>query len=517
MDEAARLYAASRLVEAAQCCAGVIADMPGHFEAHHLLGVINLDLGRHETALDTLRRAVGLNPRSGRARYHLGNALQALQRHAETESCFRAALALQPAFPEALNNLGNALRALGRDEDAVACYQAALQHGPDNAPALFNMGLSLSRLGRLAEAEASLRAALTGQVKPEEAHRLAEVHDALAVVLVELARDTEALDATQAALRLNPDHPQAEWNASLLLLRMGRFGEAWPKYERRWVLPGFREGADAAAPPPSVLSLDQVAGRRVLVRPEQGRGDIIQFARYAPLLAQRAGGVILSVFPDLVRLMRGLRGTEAVIDDTDPAPPHDMETALLSLPLAFATALDTIPAEVPYLAAEPDLRAAWAERLGPRIAPRVGLCWWGSQHIPERSIPLDRLAPVLRLSGIAFHAVQKDMTDTDRAWLTAHGAIADHGPALTDFAQTAALLSHMDLVISIDTAVAHLAGALARPTWVLLRRSADWRWLLHRADSPWYPTARLFRQDARGAWDPVIAAVAEALDGWKAG
>jgi tetratricopeptide (TPR) repeat protein len=518
MAEAARLYAARRLDDAAARCEAVIADDPTHFEAHHLLGVVRLDLGQHSAALAALGRAVALDPDNARAHYHRGNALQAMQRQAEAEPCYRAALALAPGFADALNNLGNALRALARDEEAIACYRAALGHSPDNGPALYNMGLSLSRLGQLDAAEASLRAALAAPVKPEEAHRLADVHEALATVLVELGRDAEALAATRAALRLKPNQAKAEWNESLMLLRMGRFPEAWPKYERRWSLPGFRDGDDEVGkPPPPVLALDHATGKRVLLRGEQGRGDIIQFARYVPLLAQRTGGVILSVFPDLVRLMQSLPGGATVIDTDAAAPPHDLETALLSLPLAFGTELHSIPAEVPYLFAEPALRAAWAERLGAPRAPRVGLCWWGSQHIPERSIPLPRLAKLLAVPGVEFHAVQKETTEADRAWLTGHGGITHHGAALTDFAETAALLSHVDLLITIDTAVAHLAGALGLPVWVLLRRSADWRWLLHRDDSPWYPTALLFRQDARGEWDVVVAEVATALEGWVAG
>jgi len=507
MAEAARLYAARQLAEAAACCEAVIADEPAHFEAHHLLGVLSLDLGRHEAAREALQRAVSLNPRSPRARYNLGNLFQTLGRHEEAESAYRAALALAPDHAEALNNLGNSLRALGRHAEAIDCYRAALGHRPDHAPAFYNMGRSLADLDRLDEAEASLRAALAAPVKPADAHRLTDVRDALAAVLVELGRDQEALATT----RLNPPTPLAEWNESLMLLRMGRFRDGWPKYERRWSLPGFREGEDAERAVPTELALDRVSGRRVLLRGEQGRGDIIQFARYAPMLARHAASVTLAVFPDLVRLLATLPDV-AVIEAAAVPPPHDVEAALLSLPLAFATDFDSIPAEIPYLSADPALRAVWATRLGPRNVPLIGLCWWGSQHIPERSIPLPLLAPLLAVRGVAFHAVQKELSEEDRGWMRAHGGVADHSDALTDFAETAALLSHLDLVITIDTAVAHLAGAMGVPTWLLLRRSADWRWLRGRGDSPWYPTMRLFRQDRRGKWEPVVASVAAALE-----
>ncbi len=486
-------------------------------------GVIHLDLDRNQAALAALQRAVALAPDSARAQYHLGNALQRLDRHQEAEGCYRAALARAPGFGNALNNLGNTLRSLGRDEEAIACFRAVLEHAPDHVPSLYNLGRSLARLGRLEEAESSLRAAIAGPVRPAERHRLAEVHDSLAAVLIEQGRDLEALAETRTGLRINPAQPLAEWNESLMLLRLGRFAEAWPKYERRWELPGFREGAEADKPPPAVPLPDALAGKRVLLRGEQGRGDVIQFARYAPLLARCAAGVTLAVFPDLVRLMQSLAGVNAIADDAEP-PAHDAEASLLSLPLAFGTELGSIPAACPYLAPDPALRAAWGERLGlpspspcgrglgegsRRKFPRIGLCWRGSQHIPERSIPLSLLAPLLAVPGVAFHAVQVG-AESDRALLAAHGVV-DHGPALSDFADTAALLSWMDLVISIDTALAHLAGALGLPTWILLRRNADWRWLLHREDTPWYPTARLFRQAADGTWPAVIERVAAAL------
>ena len=510
MAEAARLYSERRLEETAACCQAVLRDEPGHVEAHHLLGVVSLDLNRHEEARAALEQAAVLDPRHARVRYHLGNAFQASGRHAEAEASYRAALELAPNDTEARNNLGNSLRSLKRHEEAIAYYRDVLAREPANPRALYNMGLALNDLGRLDEAELALRAALQARVPAAEEHRMADVRDALSMVLVEGGRDEEAL----AVIRAGRQEPRATWNEALILLRMGRWREAWPGYERRWELPGFRDGADDRPVPP-VLSLDSVAGQRVRLHAEQGRGDIIQFARYAPLLAARGAAVTLSVFPDLVRLMRMLPNV-TVISADDPPPAHDVDAALLSLPLAFGTEPASAPAFIPYLAADPALVAAWTARLGERRRPRIGLCWFGSQHIPERSLELESLMPLLATSGVAIHAAQREMPDSDAAWLAAYGGVVSHSEALTDFAETAALLAQMDLMITIDTAVAHLAGAMGLPTWLMLRRSADWRWLRERPDTPWYPTMRLFRQDSRGTWEPVVAAVAVALREWLA-
>jgi len=212
--------------------------------------------------------------------------------------------------------------------------------------------------------------------------------------------------------------------------------------------------------------------------------------------------------------MRTLDGVERVIALDEPEPAADIVTPLLSLPLAFDTRLETVPAQVPYLHAPAGRLAAWQQRLGPRTAPRVGLCWWGSQHIPKRSLPIETLLPVLSIAGIEVHALQKEIPAAQRDWLDECGLLHDHSGMLADYADTAALIALLDLVVTIDTSVAHLAGALGKPVWIMLPHSADWRWLLGRNDSPWYPTARLFRQQRAGDWGCVVAEVAQALRDW---
>jgi hypothetical protein len=267
---------------------------------------------------------------------------------------------------------------------------------------------------------------------------------------------------------------------------------------------------DASRPGHHVLDLDMVAGKRILLAAEQGRGDILQFARYAPLLARRGAEVVIEAYPDLAALLRTVDGVADVIE-YETATPHDLLTSMLSLPMAFGTEVQNIPAAVPYLHAPPERLAAWRDRLGPRGKPRIGLAWWGSQHIPERSIQVDALEPLLHRSDIEFHALQPEFPDAHRDWLAANRLAVLTAGQLRDFADTAALIMQMDLVITIDTAVAHLAGALGRPVWVMLLRGSDWRWLRQRSDSPWYPTARLFRRGAERDWAAVVDAVVQAL------
>jgi hypothetical protein len=303
----------------------------------------------------------------------------------------------------------------------------------------------------------------------------------------------------------------ANWNESLALLLLGRYAEGWPKYEGRWQVPDHdRPRLDARVP-----DLAEVAGKRILLIPEQGHGDMIQFARYAPMLARQGASVTLQTYIELKVLMQTMDGIETVIAVGEKEPPYDIVTPLLSLPLVFRTELDSIPAEVPYVHVPAERLAAWQQRLGPRTRRRIGLAWWGSQHIAKRSVALETLLPLLSLPDIDFHSLQKELPSEQLDWLAAHPLVVDHRDEFNDYADTAALISQLDLVVTIDTSVAHLAGALGAPVWIMLPYSADWRWLLNRDDSPWYPTARLFRQKRRGDWEGVVADVANELVAWR--
>ncbi len=468
-----------------------------------------LDQARYADAVGHLTSAETERPDDPRVQYNLGSALLGLKQYQQAEPHLRRALALRPGDGATLNNLGNVLGDLGRHDEAIACFRHVLAVQPDHAPAHYNLGRSLAAQDALEEAVAHFHAALgDGSADPE---RLADVYASLGEALVDLGRYDEALAACRAMAVARPG--VAAWNEGLALLLLGRYAEGWRKYEGRWQVPDHdRPRADARVP-----GLEEVAGARILLTCEQGHGDIFQFARYAPLLSRRGARVAVQVYVEQKELMQTLDGVETVVAREEPEPPADIVTPLLSMPLVFGTELDSIPAEVPYLHALPARVEIWQQRLGPRTRPRIGLAWWGSQHISKRSLTIEALLPVLSLPGIEFHSLQIELPQVQRDWLAAHPLVIDHGDELRDYADTAALISLLDLVVTIDTSVAHLAGALGKPVWIMLPYSADWRWLLNRDDSPWYPTAHLFRQKQRGVWDAVVADVASELVAWSDG
>jgi TolA-binding protein len=503
MEAAARYYYARDYAEAERCCRELIERDARHFDALHLLGVVCLDRSEFSDAVEYLVRAEAEREDDPMVHYHLGTALLGLKQYEHAEPPLRRAMTLRPDDRGALNNLGNALAGMGRHHEAIECFRQVLAAQPDHAPAHYNLGRSLAALDRLEEAVACFHAALGAG--STDAGRLADVYASLGEALLGLGQYDEALATCHAMSGLRSE--VAEWNESLALLLLGRYAEGWRKYEGRWHVADHdppREGAH-------VPELSEVAGKRILLFSEQGRGDMIQFARYAPMLVRQGARVALETYADLTALMRTLDGVETVIADGAPEPPADIVMPLLSLPLVFGTELHSIPAEVPYMYAPADRLASWRQRLGPRTRPRIGVAWWGSQHIPKRSLPIETLLPVLSLPGLEFHALQQEIPPAQLEWLAAHPVMHDHSSELRDFADTAALISLLDIVVTIDTSVAHLAGALGKPVWIMLPHSADWRWLLERDDSPWYPTARLFRQQRRGEWNGVVADVVEAL------
>lgn len=396
----------------------------------------------------------------------------------------------------------------GRHAEAAILLGFIIGSGGDDGQNLYLLGHAHYEMGEYAKAEAALRLSVT--VDPTRS----EAFNDLGAALFRQHRDAEALGFIRQALKLDPHMAEAEESDSIWLLRYGRFRDGWRKYEARYRtsegLPLHRN-----FPQPQWRG-EPIHDRTILLHAEQGLGDAIQFARYAPLVAERGANVVLEVHPGLATLLRTLPGVSHLIERGVPLPPFDVHCPLVSLPLAFGTELDSIPASIPYVTADAERVFAWRNRLGPRRVMRIGIAWSGNPRHREdsrRSIPLARLADLLRdRPDREFHVLQNEMRESDRAALAAMPHLRDHGALLRDFADTAALVSLMDVVITVDTAVAHLAGAMGWPVWVMLPSVPDWRWMLQRDDSPWYPSMWLFRQTRRDDWDPVLMEVARQLD-----
>lgn len=504
------LKALGRLDEALLSYDRALTARPDDAQALFNRGVTLHELKRFEEALSSYDRALEVAPDHAEALSNRGEVLRQLGRLQDALSSYDRALATRPDYAEALSNRGNVLKALRRFDDALASYDAALRINPDYPAALSNRAVTLQALDRLDEALSSCDRALALHADSIEALTNR------ASVLQELGRFDEALAIYDHLAAIAPDHAEAQINRAFLLLLTADFANGWPAYEWRRKLPSWVERDFTQAE----WSGQDIAGKRLLLHAEQGFGDTIQFARYAELAAGRGAHVILEVQALLKPLLGGLFGVEVVAAGRDQLPPFDLHCPLLSLPHVFATPPATIPGGVPYIVAPADRIAAWAPRLpaeGGRAGElRVGLAWSGHRDNArdhERSIPFARLAPLLSVPNIRFVSLQKDIRATDADDFGRCGNLVDLRAELHDFADTAAVIAQLDLVITVDTAVAHLAGAMGKPVWVLLPRVPDFRWLLDRTTSPWYPSARLFRKGHADTWDDVIASVAAELAG----
>jgi Flp pilus assembly protein TadD len=432
---------------------------------------------------------------------NLAGALRAQGQLDAAEACYERALALRPDRIESRIGLGVVLRDQGRLAEAVASYERALALAPDHPETRHNLGVALVDLGRPEEAIAQYKRALA--IQPERA----ETHGNLGIAFERQGRHAKALTCYERALALKPDHAEAHFDRGRALLLTGQFDEGWREYEWRFAVARYDRNFDRPLWPGEPL-----AGRTILIHAEQGFGDTLQFVRYVPKVAERGGQVLLEVPEPLVRLVGTVAGVSQVVVAGDPLPSFDCHCPLLSLPRVFETKLATIPDTVPYLSTPQTASADWAERIAAATGLKVGVVWAGSVvgAIDRRPIDLRLLQPLWEVADINWFSLQVGDQSGDLSWLDGV-RIADLAPWLTDFAETAAAIDCLDLVITIDTAVAHLAGALGRRTWIMLPYAADWRWLRNRSDTPWYPTARLFRQRTAGDWPEVAREVAAAL------
>jgi tetratricopeptide (TPR) repeat protein len=502
MDRWARMqigvehHRAGRLEEAEAAYREVLATNPTDFDALHLLGVIAQQSGRTDMAVELIGQAIRLRPQVAAAHSNLGNALKSAGRLEEAIGEYRKAVELNPALAEAHFNLGKGLADAGYWAAAAPCYRRAIEIRGDYAEAWGNLGAALAGMNDLSGAAAACRRCI--ELKPDAA----QGHGGLGYVLLLRGEMEESIGACRRAIELNQDYADAHCNLAMGLLVLGEYAEGWREHEWRARMPQFVT-PDFKAPQ---WRGEDLAGKTIFVHSEQGFGDTIHFCRYVPLVARRGAGVIIACPEELNRLLHSLKGVARFLLPGEERPSVDFHCPMFSLPLGFGTTVDSIPAEVPYLRADPALGGKWREIAGGAGSKmKVGLAWSGRVSPPGRSIPA-ALLPALGNDRVQFFSLQKSVTD-----MPGRLDVVDCSKELTDFSQTAALIEEMDLVISIDTAAAQLAGAMGKKVWILLKRGADWRWGQEGSESPWYPTAKLYRQVKEGEWSEPIGRVAEDL------
>jgi tetratricopeptide (TPR) repeat protein len=496
-----------RLEEALASYDRAVALKAGDPLIHNNRGSVRRELKRFADALDDFDAAIALKPDFSEAFNNRGNTHKDLEQFDAALADYSQAIALNRGNADALSNRGNLHKQLERHDEALADYDAAIARDPRNAEALYNRGTTLCDLERLDAALADFDRALA--IKPDYVDALYN----RAVTLMGLGRIEDALKVVEQVIALDPDHPQAYWSRAMGNLTLGRYREGWIDYERRTQTDPVLAPWHTCGRPQWGGERD-IAGRTLLLHSEQGHGDSIMAARYVKGALALGARVILDVPSALAPLMRQIEGVR-VLTQGEAVPAFDLHCPLMSLPRAFDTTLDTIPADGPYLRAPAAHLEKWRSRLPQNGRPRVGFAWAGNpdhKRDKTRSIALAHIRPMLTRSDVAFFSLQRDLRAGDGEMLQDLPQVSALGDEIETFADTAAIVSLLDLVISVDTSVVHLAGALGRPVWVLLPFLPDWRWLLDRADSPWYPTARLFRQRTIGDWPDVVARVTAELD-----
>ena len=507
LRRALRTHRNGELAKAERLYNAVLQYHPENFDALHALGQLHCQRGRLDTALVLLQTALKSDSSRAEGFASLGLVFHLLGHFKEALVSYDEGLALDPGNIELLNRRGVALLELSRPLDALESFERVLAADPDHLDALGNYGNALIKLNRPAEAVAAYDRALA--VLPENAGLLTN----RAVALRRLDRPREALMSASRALVSNPNFAQARFVESVARLTLGDFAAGWRGYEARWSV-GLLATQRRRFTAPLWSGKEPLDGKTILLHAEQGFGDTIQFVRYAALVAERgAAKIIVEAQRELVPLLAGMAGVAAVVARGEPLPAFDLHCPLLSLPLAFATELGTIPAQIPYLAPSQVAIALWRDRL-PRQRPLIGLAWSGApihDNDLNRSIGLETLAPLLDLPDVAFVSLQHDVRERDLQVLHKLPNLYRLESGFCDFSDTAAAISLVDAVISVDTAVAHVAGALGKPLMLLLPFAADFRWLRERHDSPWYPSARLYRQPKFGDWQSIVASLRDDL------
>jgi tetratricopeptide (TPR) repeat protein len=517
------------------------------------LGNCLLLSGLPEESAETFERALRIAPKSAILHHNLGRARKAMGLLSQAAESMAQAIDLAPDFPKAWEDIAEILRSLERFSDSIQAFLQALQFHPENPALWCNLGECYFEAGHIQEAEECLSNALTlnpksvpalcnlGNVHRHEsrfeqavaAYQQALLYDPLCnealgnagCALLTLGRFQEAENAFRRVLALCPEHPSAQWNLAVTLLSKGDFEHAWPAYESRWQMahmaPDLRH-----CPQPTWLGDSPIAGKSLLIHAEQGYGDTLQFVRYVAALAELGAQVHLEVQTPLQPLVENFPGTASVLSRGEPPPPFDFHIPLLSLPLALSNLRSTpvqrplTPASPPYISPDRAILDRWHARIQPYTGRRIGLAWAGNprfQNDHHRSLSLTALLPLLSVENHHFFQLQKDVREADLPLISTLPNLINLSDEFSDFAQTSGLIAQLDLVIACDTAVAHLAGAMGKPTWILLPFNSDWRWKREGESTEWYPSATLFRQDTPGNWDSVIERVRKTLNSAAAG
>jgi tetratricopeptide (TPR) repeat protein len=545
LDQAIEDHRAGRTAQAEAVYRRILSEKPNLAPVLHLLGVLLGQTGRSEEAIELIRRAIRLDPSS--ASFHrnlagvlknvgqneeaaeeyrralslrendpeswrgLGDSLFALDRFSESADAHRKAIEIKPDYVEAHNNLGMALSKLEYWDQAAAAFRAAIALRPEYPRAQHSLGIALKSLGQYDEAIACYRTALAQ--KPDFVDAWTNLGAALAATMDHAG----ALAAFDRALKIQPDNAQAHWSLALSLLASGDYSAGWPEYEWRW-----KTGDTALRPPnfPNPLwDGADPAGRRILIFVEQGFGDAIQFIRFIPQLLKLNGTFLMECPPELLTLFDRWPDLQ-IIPRGQPLPEFDLHLPLLSIPRILGITLQNLPGEIPYLFADTTKIEKWKQRVGSGKQVNIGLVWAGNpQHRQDRSrsANLAAFAPLASIDGLRFFSLQKGEAAAQAENPPAGLTLIDHAGELHDFSDTAAFVSALDLVISVDTSIVHLAGAIGKPVFLLLAFSPDWRWMIGRSDSPWYPSVRLFRQPKPGDWAPPIAEIVETLRTFRPG
>jgi len=474
---------------------------PTFSEAYNNRGISFKQLNKIEVALDSYNKAISLNPDYAQAHNNRGILLTELHLLDEALISFDHAIRLIPHFSEAFNNRGIALKELNDSLGAIDNYKKALEISPDYAQAYYNQGIAQYDLGQLNEAIESYNKAIS--ITPH----YPEAYSNLGIALQDIKHLDRALICYDKAIELDPSYPEAYWNKSLALLLQGKFKEGWELYEWRWQskaisqIAGHRQFKE-----PLWLGHESLVNKTILVYFEQGLGDTIHFSRYVKLLSNLGAKVILEVQAPLFTLLQKLEGVALLVAQGSSLPQFDYQCPLMSLPLALDVTLNHLVAQTEYIKSDPTKVNYWQKKLGVKTKPRIGIVWRGSTNHSKdqiRSAKLEEFLPFLP-PQFEYISLQKELSEIDKHLLEANPYIQNHTKALGDFSDTAALIDTLDLVIGVDTSVIHLAGALGKKTWLMLPYLPDWRWLLDRSDSPWYPSLKLYRQSTIGNWQSVF-------------